>query len=138
MISLIFVMLFLLTLYCSKKYVVTLRKCGDDNKIRRYSYLTVVSICLTVISFIAMTFSMVNVAAYNTIDDQIAIYESENENIENNIKLISLYPGLESSEEVLLEQKKLYNENQETIEYLKERKIDLSIYCWLLYFGSYR
>ena len=92
------------------------------------------------------------------IDDKIAMYQEENEKIEeqmdalvsqymeyesdtygelkndSSITLISLYPELKA-DELVKEQISVYITNNEKIKELKEDKINLKTKKWLLYFG---
>lgn len=95
------------------------------------------------------------------IDKKIDMYESENEEIENqinilvknymkfehdtyteigtisgagSISLVSLYPELKS-DELVKEQINLYLENSNTIKKLKNEKLEITKCKWWLYFG---
>ena len=98
------------------------------------------------------------VANGGVIDDKIAMYQEENEKIEeqmdalvsqymeyesdtygelkndSSITLISLYPELKA-DELVKEQISVYITNNEKIKELKEDKINLKTKKWLLYFG---
>ncbi|AHL18631.1 hypothetical protein LP114_043 [Listeria phage LP-114] len=94
-----------------------------------------------------------------TIQPKIDMYMSENKDIEKKIDttvenymehenktfekakgtdsmtLISLYPELKS-DELVKEQIRIYTKNNDKIKQLKEDKIEISMYEWLLYFGG--
>lgn len=98
------------------------------------------------------------VAHGRVIDDKIAMYQEENERIEeqmdalvsqymqyesytygelkndSSITLISLYPELKA-DELVKEQISVYEINNVKIKELKEDKINLKTKKWLLYFG---
>lgn len=93
------------------------------------------------------------------IDEKIAMYQEENENIETQIaevvkqyqeyesgvfadvandsaiNLVSLYPELKA-DTLVQEQITIYVENNKKIKELKEQKIDGEVYRWWLYFGK--
>ena len=94
-----------------------------------------------------------------TLDNKIVMYTEENENIEtemntlveqymnyesgtygelkgeSSITLVSLYPELKA-DTLVTKQIEVYIANNEKIKKLKEKKIDLSIKKWWLYFGK--
>lgn len=94
-----------------------------------------------------------------TLDNKIAMYTEENENIEadmnalveqymnyesgtygelkgeSSITLVSLYPELKA-DALVTKQIEVYIANNEKIKELKEKKIDLSVKKWWLYFGK--
>lgn len=94
-----------------------------------------------------------------TLDSKIAMYTEENENIEtemnslveqymnyesgtygelkgeSSITLVSLYPELKA-DTLVTKQIEVYIANNEKIKNLKEKKINLSVKKWWLYFGS--
>lgn len=114
-----------------------------------------------VISIIMACVSWHNIAVQGPIlEQQIAMYEQENAVIEENVAKIvqnyltyehetyeelkpeyqnsitvaSLYPKL-SGDTVVTKQIETYMANRQTIFYLKDKKIGLSKYHWLLYLG---
>ena len=112
------------------------------------------------IGAIAATIILItNVRSLNVIDDKIAMYESQNAKIEEQIAgvverymeyesgvftevssdsaitLVALYPELKS--DALVEsQIELYTENNRKITELMEKKINGSVTRWWLYFGG--
>lgn len=94
-----------------------------------------------------------------TLDSKIAMYTEENENIEtemnslveqymnyesgtygelkgeSSITLVSLYPELKA-DTLVTKQIEVYIANNEKIKNLKEKKINLSVKKWWLYFGG--
>ena len=92
-----------------------------------------------------------------TINDKIAMYQEENKNIESQITtIVNNYQGYEKdiisnvadmevllikipelkTSELVKTQMEIYIENNNKIKKLKEDKIDMKIYKWLLYFGK--
>lgn len=93
------------------------------------------------------------------IDEKIAMYKKENTKIEaqmdmlvskymkfetdtygelkneSSITLVSLYPDLKS-DELVKKQIDVYESNNKEIRKMKERKIDLKVLKWWLYFGK--
>lgn len=93
------------------------------------------------------------------IDEKIAMYQKENTKIENqmdvlvsqymkfetdtygelknesSITLVSLYPDLKS-DELVKKQIDVYESNNKEIREMKEKKIDLKVLKWWLYFGK--
>lgn len=93
------------------------------------------------------------------IDEKIAMYQKENTKIENqmdvlvsqymkfetdtygelknesSITLVSLYPDLKS-DELVKKQIEVYESNNKEIREMKEKKIDLKVLKWWLYFGK--
>ena len=117
---------------------------------------TVVGAVITVIDFacVAYDFSKTMV-----IDDMIAMYTEENQNIESqidvivgeymdyesgtfaelkgdsSITLVSLYPELKS-DELVQTQIATYQANNAKLKELKEAKINTRVYKWWLFFGK--
>lgn len=111
------------------------------------------------IAIIAMIFVGADLATSHIIDDKIALYERENNIIEEKVNLsvtayleyeqetlqaltpenaanfVCLYPEL-SADSVVQQQIATYLENHNTIIKLKVKKINLSVNRWWLYFGS--
>ena len=103
---------------------------------------------------------LVILISYRYIDDKIELYENQNREIENKVKivveqymehekktfkelkgtdsymtLVTLYPELKS-DKLISEEIALYEENNKKIAELKEQKIDAKIYKWWIYFGD--
>lgn len=118
-----------------------------------------ISIALLIGSIIATVFLITSVRSLNVIDDKIAMYESQNAKIEEQISdvverymeyesgvftevssdsaitLVALYPDLKS--DALVEsQIELYTDNNRKITELMEKKINGSVTRWWLYFGG--
>lgn len=101
----------------------------------------------------------VRVKGGSVIDEKIAMYQKENTKIENQmdalvsqymkfetdtygelkdesaITLVSLYPDLKS-DELVKKQIKVYESNNKEIREMKEKKINLKVLKWWLYFGK--
>ena len=101
----------------------------------------------------------VSVTDGSVIDKKIAMYQKENTKIENqmdvlvsqymkfemdtygelknesSITLVSLYPDLKS-DELVKKQIDVYESNNKEIREMKEKKIDLKVLKWWLYFGK--
>ena len=101
----------------------------------------------------------VSVTDGSVIDKKIAMYQKENTKIENqmdvlvsqymkfetdtygelknesSITLVSLYPDLKS-DELVKKQIEVYESNNKEIREMKEKKIDLKVLKWWLYFGK--
>lgn len=99
------------------------------------------------------------VASGKVINQKISMYQTENRNIEEQVDtlvkqymehedntfenarlkdtmtLVSLYPELKS-DSLVKEQISVYNKNNAQIKKLKEKKIDVSVAKWWLYFGK--
>lgn len=114
-------------------------------------------ICL--VAFVVVIVAAVKVVNGRVIDTKIAMYQEENKNIEtqmdvlvgkymdyesetfgelkgeSSIALVSLYPELKA-DELVKSQVEVYTTNNKTIKELKEKKINLSIWKWWLYFGG--
>lgn len=130
-----------------------------------YNYETLGGVSLTVgiiglvvslVSLVVLTGEVVNASS---IDDRIAMYETENAKIESQIvevvkqyqqyekeifaevtpdsamTLVSLYPELKS-DALVVKQIEVYIGNNEKIKSLKEEKIVVSVKKWWLYFGG--
>ncbi len=111
-----------------------------------------------IVSFIALISLLVTVSGLNAIEQKIAMYQTENVNIENqiatcveqyqqyetevftevapndSITLISLYPELKS-DELVKKQIEIYIANNQKIKELKEQEIMGNVYRWWAYFG---
>lgn len=103
--------------------------------------------------------SLDTVASGKVINQKISMYQTENNNIEQQVDtlvkqymkheddtfekvdkketmtLVSLYPELKS-DSLVKEQIEVYNKNNTQIKKLKEKKIDVSVSKWWLYFGK--
>ena len=111
------------------------------------------------IFLIVTIITSVGVVKGRVLDEKIAMYMEENQNIEtqmntlveqymnyesgtygelkgeSSITLVSLYPELKA-DALVTKQIELYVANNEKIKELKEEKIDLSAAKWWLYFGK--
>lgn len=109
--------------------------------------------------FVISIFVGIGVVNGRTLDSKIAMYTEENENIEtemnslveqymnyesgtygelkgeSSITLVSLYPELKA-DTLVTKQIEVYIANNEKIKKLKEKKINLSVKKWWLYFGG--
>lgn len=145
MLILLTVLFFILTLVALFKW--------EDEDIT--CWFGVAFIVLLVISIIVG----IGVVSGRKIDDKIAMYVEENQNIEtqmnalveqymnyesgtygelkgeSSITLVSLYPELKA-DALVTKQIEVYIANNEKIKELKENKIDLSAKRWWLYFGN--
>lgn len=101
----------------------------------------------------------IHVSGGSVIDKKIAMYQKENTKIENqmdvlvsqymkfetdiygelknesSITLVSLYPDLKS-DELVKKQIDVYESNNKEIRKMKEKKINLKVLKWWLYFGK--
>ena len=98
----------------------------------------------------------VSVTGRSVIDKKIAMYQKENTKIENQMDVlvsqymkfemdtygelknessVSLYPDLKS-DELVKKQIDVYESNNKEIREMKEKKIDLKVLKWWLYFGK--
>lgn len=108
---------------------------------------------------IAAIILCIRVSDGSVIDKKIAMYQKENTKIENqmdvlvsqymkfetdtygelknesSITLVSLYPDLKS-DELVKKQIDVYESNNKEIREMKEKKIDLKVLKWWLYFGK--
>lgn len=116
--------------------------------------------CLMTLVMIIVTAHYTNdVVSLRYIDEKIAMYQEENDNIEVQIDtlvqnymqyeqttfsefknedamtLVSLYPELKS-DTLVQSQISVYTENNQKIKELKAKKIDLAVSKWWLYFGK--
>lgn len=112
---------------------------------------------ILIIMVIALAENINNVISEKTIDNKIVMYEEENIKIEtqitvlveqyidyetetltelkgNEMALVSLYPELKA-DTLVQEQIKVYTRNNDKIKELKEKKIDIKLSKWWLYFG---
>ena len=124
-----------------------------------YYLLNVVGSIVTAVSLIAILSIGIEYSNAMVIDDKIALYQEENEKIENEISvlvenykkyetdtlkefntnnpstILSLYPELKS-DALVCKQIELYTNNCQQIKELKELKLDYGVYAWWLYFGD--
>lgn len=113
----------------------------------------------TFVCLIAGIVLCINVSGGTVIDKKIAMYQKENTKIENqmdvlvsqymkfetdtygelknesSITLVSLYPDLKS-DELVKKQIEVYESNNKEIREMKEKKINLKVLKWWLYFGK--
>ena len=119
------------------------------------TFLGVISIALGLFTLI----NVYNIATSYTIDQEIEMYQSENNKIEENIStsvknymdyeketfvdlknedamnLVSVYPELKS-DTLISQQINVYISNNNEIKRLQERKIEFAKVRWLTYFGK--
>ena len=69
------------------------------------------------------------------ISHESGIMDTLKTNPESSITIVAAYPTLNSSE-LIAEQIKIYNSNNQKIKELKEQKVLLGIKRWWIYFGS--
>lgn len=128
-----------------------------------YDLLGCVLLCFGGLSAIIFGITVVanidEVASGKVINQKISMYQTENRNIEEQVDtlvkqymehedntfenarskdtmtLVSLYPELKS-DSLVKEQISVYNKNNAQIKKLKEKKIDVSVAKWWLYFGK--
>ena len=139
------VLFFVLTLLC-------LFKCKDSESACVPGFFFFVFLVISI-------FVGIGVVNGRTLDSKIAMYTEENENIEtemnslveqymnyesgtygelkgeSSITLVSLYPELKA-DTLVTKQIEVYIANNEKIKNLKEKKINLSVKKWWLYFGG--
>lgn len=113
---------------------------------------------LIVICLIVALIVGISITETNYVDEKIALYQVENDRIENEIStivenykdyeittftkikgkdattLVTLFPELKS-DELVKKQINIYNSNKKKIVSLKEKKINIKPYRWWLYFG---
>ena len=128
--------------------------CCDD-----LSIIPGVFVIAVFVDIIALVISAVAVVNARTVDAKIAMYEEENQQIEeqiddlvkqymeyeagvfanttkeSSITLVSLYPELKA-DELVSTQLSIYVENNEKIKGLKMDKLNVSSHRWWLYFGK--
>lgn len=121
--------------------------------------IAVAPMVLLVVVMIAMFFCLYDISEGRVIDEKIEMYSQENAGIEADIDalvakymeyesstladlrgdsaitLVSLYPDLKS-DELVKEQLEIYRANNAKIKELKEKKLDIRVAKWWLYFGS--
>lgn len=159
---LITIFVFALLIIATKLY----REKADDYETNRYNVLSWVStgvsiICMLLAALllwcIVLSFETCIESKY--IDDRIAMYQEENDSIESDINniicqyqnheteifdmseinspatLIQMYPELKSNE-LVVKQIDIFNENNKKIKELKSKQIDCEKAKFLLYFGG--
>ncbi|MFR4509229.1 MAG: hypothetical protein ACLT5V_15070 [Enterococcus avium] len=121
--------------------------------------LLILGLGSAIIFGITVVANMDEVASGKVINQKISMYQTENRNIEEQVDalvkqymehedntfetarskdtmtLVSLYPELKS-DSLVKEQISVYNKNNAQIKKLKEKKIDVSVAKWWLYFGK--
>ena len=127
--------------------------------LKQFSFLKDVFFILTGASLIIVFFLIYEVGFSKVIDNKIALYEEENQRIEEQISAIveeylgyeketyesvklanspliieTMYPELKGSE-IVKEEIQLYIQNYKHVIDLKEEKADLPRVKWMLYFG---
>ena len=124
-----------------------------------WEILTAIFASITLFLAISETVTINSVVNSRYIDDRIAVYQEENTNIEKDIvaivkqyqeheaevfnmseisssvTLVQMYPELKSNN-MVLKQIKIFNENNKTIKILKSKKIDYEKARFMLYFGG--
>ena len=124
-----------------------------------WGILTAIFASITLFLAISETVTINSVVNSRYIDDRIAVYQEENTNIEKDIvaivkqyqeheaevfnmseisssvTLVQMYPELKSND-MVLKQIKIFNENNKTIKILKSKKIDYEKARFMLYFGG--
>lgn len=115
--------------------------------------------CIAVFAMVFSVFFIGDCAESRIIDEKIAIYQEENDNIEKDIEsvveqymehekevfktakaespitLIQIYPELKS-DALVKQQLEVYQSNNEQIKTLKTKKLECEKSKWLLYFGG--
>lgn len=123
------------------------------------AFLGVVMVVFAILSIIAMVVNINTIVDDKIIDQQIAMYQEENANIEAQIAncvtqyqqhetnifsevapesavtLVTLYPDLKS-DALVAKQIEIYIANNEAIKGLKEDKLDVITARWWVYFGG--
>lgn len=121
--------------------------------------LLILGLVSAIVFGINVVVNMDKVASGKVINQKISMYQTENSKIESQVDvlvkqymehendtfdkakgtdsmtLISLYPELKS-DTLVKEQIKIYNKNNSQIKKLREKKIDVSVAKWWLYFGK--
>lgn len=144
-------MIILLAIIFLALFFWTMDKCYNDNITGFYGIAFGVSLILILI----LSWGIIN---GRTLESKINMYAEENQKIEENINvlveqymnyesdtygdfknesnitLVSLYPELKA-DTLVEKQIEIYTENNTKIKNLKEKKINISVYKWLLYFG---
>ena len=123
-------------------------------------YFAAGCVILFAVGVIAEIVGIVTVTNGVVIDNKIEICETENANIENSVRaavetylqhenitydklsnsnattFVGIFPEL-SSNEIVIKQVEIINENNKRIRELKEEKANLGIWKFLIYFGHY-
>ena len=151
MITLIFLMVIGITIFCEYKYSEDTCSCWDLTRF--------ITIPLMLTCFITIIIFMHGLISLRIIDDKIGLYSKQNKEIENKIEvtvkqymkyenktftnlkpdsyinLVNLYPELKS-DKLVQKQINVYTKNNNTIIELKQEKLNKTIYKWWLYFGK--
>lgn len=130
-------------------------ECDDDLG----GALLTLAIIVFVVALIATLVLGIQVSKLKVLDEQIDMYQEENERIESqidaavkqyqeyesgvfadttvdsSITLVSLYPELKA-DTLVQEQIKVYMENNATVKRLKSKQINGTVLRWWLYFGK--
>lgn len=164
MLIILFVVFLIMIIIGAKLY-----KIGDENLSEGlvfFSCLGTIFGCICeFVTVIAIIINCVNISQLKVSDKKIAMYEEENNNIQNSISeivenyknyekntyseslknidinnkdivvLTQLYPDLKSNEMVNT-QIQIYQENNKKIKELKENKLNYEVSKWWLYFGQ--
>lgn len=141
-------------LFCVSMYIFV-KNSPDDF----WGTLTIIFASITLILAIFEAFTIDSVVNSRYIDDRIAVYQEENTNIEKDIvaivkqyqeheaevfnmseisssvTLVQMYPELKSND-MVLKQIEIFNENNKKIKTLKSKKIDYEKARFMLYFGG--
>lgn len=144
-------MVILLTIIFLILFIMANKKYWNDDLVGFYG----VAFAIGLILIAVLGWNIVN---GRTLESKINMYTEENHNIEeamdilveqymnyesdtygnlkneNSITLVSLYPELKA-DTLVEKQIEIYTENNQRIKALKEKKINISNYKWLLYFG---
>lgn len=150
-----FLLLFVIFLIVSTVFGIIAYNTAEDV----FESLGVISIIITVIFAICVSYNMFSVLGSRTLPEKIAMYEEENKKIEDDIAimvkeymqyegdtfkdvtsesaitLVNLYPELKSSE-LVTQQISIHTENNKKIKELKESLIEAKNAKYLLYFGG--
>lgn len=142
-------------------FIITAKMADNNGSYGLAIISTIAAICSGIALFITVICSIdiINdVMSEKYIDDKIIMYEEENLKIEaqigvlveqymsyeketltefkgNEMALVSLYPELKS-DTLVQQQITVHTENNAKIKELKEKKIDLKLSKWWLYFGQ--
>lgn len=144
-------MIILLTIIFLGLFLWTMDKCYNDNLTAFYGIAFGVGLILILV----LSWRIIN---GHTLESKINMYAEENQKIEENINvlveqymnyeantygdlnnessitLVSLYPELKA-DTLVEKQIEIYTGNNTKIKNLKEKKINIGVYKWLLYFG---
>lgn len=152
MISLVFI-----TLIIGGIIIFRIDSCDDNIFIARCGI--VITLVVVIVIILGLTHSVVS---SQVLDQKIQLYEEENAKIEQDIKIavesymkyesdtitnilsdvesdsyiniLTAFPELKT-DELIKQQIEIYSNNNNEIKLLKQEKIDVQTYKWLLYFG---